>query len=401
MAELTDMDCDDLKIKDGDHVILIRGDIKSTCRVVKSKKVYFKHKKFFLNNAIGCYYGSTFKISGSHLQVMPNALVLEENNGEDNVESNDNRDINDDGKSQKLSTEEIESLKGKGLSGEEIVDTIIENSQTFKNKNEYSKIKYIKKKNQKYSDQVKIVKPTSWRLVEMYHSQGSLKILGLRMDSLALMLTMCNVFPGGKYIVVDGCLGLVTGSVLERLGGLGKLVNVYFNSPPQYPVLPLYNFTDQHIQCLSWINIDVAIKSELELTNGEKKISNSGDLIEAEEEGTLKQARRKQRLLQKMEASDILKQRNMDGLIIASKHHPLNVLRALLPLLESSRRFVVFCPYQQPLIECWSKLKEDGNILVMNVSDNFFRPYQVLPNRTHPMITGSGCGGYILSGIKV
>lgn len=33
--------------------------------------------------------------------------------------------------------------------------------------------------------------------------------------------------------------------------------------------------------------------------------------------------------------------------------------------------------------------------------DNWLREYQVLPNRTHPLVNMSGTGGYLLSGVKV
>ena len=41
----------------------------------------------------------------------------------------------------------------------------------------------------------------------------------LRIDSLAQMLTHGNIRAGMTVAVVDTCMGLVTGAVLERLGG--------------------------------------------------------------------------------------------------------------------------------------------------------------------------------------
>lgn len=39
------------------------------------------------------------------------------------------------------------------------------------------------------------------------------------MDSLSQMLSMGNVHPGGKYLVVDDASGIVVTAVIERLGG--------------------------------------------------------------------------------------------------------------------------------------------------------------------------------------
>jgi hypothetical protein len=44
----------------------------------------------------------------------------------------------------------------------------------------------------------------------------------------------------------------------------------------------------------------------------------------------------------------------------------------------------------------------DGEHAVQLVlCDNWLREYQVLPNRTHPLVNMSCSGGYLLSGIKV
>lgn len=52
----------------------------------------------------------------------------------------DNREIEDDGHSQKLSTEEIINLRDSGMSAYDIVGTLVENSKTFHNKTEYSQV---------------------------------------------------------------------------------------------------------------------------------------------------------------------------------------------------------------------------------------------------------------------
>lgn len=49
----------------------------------------------------------------------------------------------------------------------------------------------------------------------------------LRMDTLAQMLTMGNVRANSTVLVVDSCLGLVTGAVLERLGGQYKFLQQF------------------------------------------------------------------------------------------------------------------------------------------------------------------------------
>lgn len=67
----------------------------------------------------------------------------------DNDVTQDNRDIQDDTTSQKLSRDDIMSLRQEGVEGETIIQEIVDNSATFKDRTEYSKAKYIKKKKKK------------------------------------------------------------------------------------------------------------------------------------------------------------------------------------------------------------------------------------------------------------
>jgi tRNA (adenine-N(1)-)-methyltransferase non-catalytic subunit len=45
------------------------------------------------------------------------------------------------------------------------------------------------------------------------------RILGMRIDTLSQMMSLGNVRPGGRYIVVDEASGVVVSALLERLGG--------------------------------------------------------------------------------------------------------------------------------------------------------------------------------------
>jgi tRNA (adenine-N(1)-)-methyltransferase non-catalytic subunit len=41
----------------------------------------------------------------------------------------------------------------------------------------------------------------------------------MRIDTLSQMMSLGNVRPGGRYIVVDEASGVVVSALLERLGG--------------------------------------------------------------------------------------------------------------------------------------------------------------------------------------
>ena len=49
-----------------------------------------------------------------------------------------------------MTHEEIEALKKQGLKGGDLINKLIENSDTFNKRTKYSQEKYLKKKKQKY-----------------------------------------------------------------------------------------------------------------------------------------------------------------------------------------------------------------------------------------------------------
>uniref|UniRef100_A0A8D0GRJ5 tRNA (adenine(58)-N(1))-methyltransferase non-catalytic subunit TRM6 n=1 Tax=Sphenodon punctatus TaxID=8508 RepID=A0A8D0GRJ5_SPHPU len=88
-------------------------------------------------------------------------------------------------------------------------------------------------------------------------------------------------------------------------------------------------------------------------------------------------------------------------LIVASRFHPAPLLVSLLEFVAPSRPFVAYCQYKEPLLECYTKLREKGGVVNLKLSETWLRNYQVLPERSHPKLMMSGGGGYLLSGITV
>lgn len=123
--------------------------------------------------------------------------------------------------------------------------------------------------------------------------------------------------------------------------------------------------------------------------------------------------------------------RQCDSLIIATKYDPTPTLLRMLPYLAPSCPFVVYHEFLEPLLETFRTLQnyhvpgkqttsegDDGkdaatanvktpmmlrrNIAVnLRLTDTWFREYQVLDGRTHPTMTMSQNGGYILMGTKL
>ena len=112
------------------------------------------------------------------------------------------------------------------------------------------------------------------------------------------------------------------------------------------------------------------------------------------------------------------------GIIIASFMDPVTVLHHTVPLLRGGAQVVVYSPAIEPLeklIDCYSKLRRAAYMNTTNPevpSEEFpvnpllllaptvysarARPWQVLPGRTHPKMTGrGGAEGYVFTATRV
>uniref|UniRef100_A0A3B4B8T8 tRNA (adenine(58)-N(1))-methyltransferase non-catalytic subunit TRM6 n=1 Tax=Periophthalmus magnuspinnatus TaxID=409849 RepID=A0A3B4B8T8_9GOBI len=411
------------RMKEGDYVVLKRGDIFKAAQIVAKKKVIFEKQWFFLDNAVGHLYNSTFEIHSGQLQLKKTS---DTGGSADSKEAAgvDNRNIVDDGKSQKLTRDDIEMLKEKGLKGQEIIQQLIDNSSTFKDKTEYAQDKYIKKKKKKYENSVTLLKPSCRILAMMYHGREPGKICHLRYDTLAQMLTLANIHAGSKVVVFETCAGLVLGAVMERMGGFGSVVQMYPGGGPVRAGVDSFGFPAHFHHTLHEFplcRVNALLNGTLEAAGKDPGNSRAVQrnsvwrpellTLRARSQRSQRRGRRrdeqekKQRLDERRKklsaAAAVLEGRNADGLVIASRFHPCPVLMGLLPLLAPSRPFVVYSQYKEPLVECYSKLKEQGGTVNLQLTNTWLRHYQVLPNRTHPVLLMSGGGGYLLSGTTV
>uniref|UniRef100_A0A3Q1FGM9 tRNA (adenine(58)-N(1))-methyltransferase non-catalytic subunit TRM6 n=1 Tax=Acanthochromis polyacanthus TaxID=80966 RepID=A0A3Q1FGM9_9TELE len=413
---------DEYRIQQGDYVVLKRGDIFKAVQIVPKKKIIFEKQWFFLDNAVGNLYSTTFEISSGGI-LQPQKLKETGTPSDLKEAGTDNRNIVDDGKSQKLTRDDIETLKEQGLKGQEIIQQLIENSSTFRDKTEYAQDKYIKKKKKKYENTVTVLKPSCRILAMMYHGREPGKICHLRYDTLAQMLTLANIHARSKVLVFETCAGLVLGSIMERMGGYGSVIQMYpgggpvragvesFGFPAHFHDT-LHEFPICHVNALLAGDLDTTAKDPtadeklcflFEVSGTKKRHKWRPDLLvffcfyQAQERKVKLEEKRKKLAA----AAALLEGRNADGLVIASRFHPCPVLMTLLRFLAPSRPFVVYSQYKETLIECYTKLKEQGGTVNLRLSDTWLRHYQVLPNRTHPVLLMSGGGGYLLSGMTV
>lgn len=55
----------------------------------------------------------------------------------------------------------------------------------------------------------------------------------------------------------------------------------------------------------------------------------------------------------------------------------------------------------QPLVETQARLRANPNFINVSITEPWLRRYQVLPARTHPDMSTSASGGYILHAVRI
>eukprot|EP00118_Oscarella_pearsei_P000057 m.4097 g.4097 ORF g.4097 m.4097 type:complete len:412 (+) comp10212_c0_seq1:13-1248(+) len=403
-------------IAKGDSAVLKTDKGLIRCIRIDDKKVRFGKRTFFLAEAIGKPYGTTFEIKEDVLIAVktPKIDVLSEGVGEEYESGFDNRSINDDNLSQKLTRDDITLMKSQGAKPNEIIGQLVENSDTFKERTEYSQAKYIKKKQLRYEDYVTVLQPSARLVCDVCFIKNPSKTLSMRIDTLSQILTMSNVCCGSRVLLVENCQGLVTGSVLQRLGGQGKLIQFCHEAVPVRPALdafgltcgvlePLEDFPLAEVGCFDRKEEEeeeedkesvAAEPKEVateEVSSSSRKRKAGFDVTERSEKKKIKKERLEM-------TRQFIKDTQMDSLIIASKFQPWPIVEGLITHLAPSRPFVVYSQYKELLVECFVKLREKGMAVALQLSESLFRHYQVLPQRTRPMMNLKGTGGYLLTG---
>jgi tRNA (adenine58-N1)-methyltransferase non-catalytic subunit len=102
------------------------------------------------------------------------------------------------------------------MTGGELIKTIIENSESWNKRTKFSQEKYLRKKMQKYAVTFEVKKPTALEICEAYTQNQPNRILGLRSDTLGLMMQMANINAESRVLLIDKTRGLMAGALIEK-----------------------------------------------------------------------------------------------------------------------------------------------------------------------------------------
>lgn len=442
-------------VEEGDQVVFHREGWSRVFQIRKKRQVYLDKTKLDVDALIGQPYGSTFEVDRGKLVKVEESAAKEFLFGETSSDPGvDNRNLLDLDSNQRMSKEDIMKMKDEGITGQKIIEELVENSETFKMKTEFSQAKYLKKKKKKHIPMFTVMRPTP-RLVMDIFSKDPAKICYLRPDSLSQLLSYSNVMYGSRVAVVDTCQGLVLSCLLQRVGEAGKIIQMIPNSTNAvnrqvmdylgYPkfVENVYSFPFDELAsltnekdmktCEETVGDEVCATGEgvnaaqvtPEKLEDEAVANGDGSTVAEESEvmdeetldshmhedsdavaktevgekrvlGPIREKQRQQREKRQRQAGEILREK-LDSLVLACKYNPTPILKEMLSFLHPSSSVVVYCQHLEPLVECYTHVKENHAGLQLKLSETWFREYQILPQRTHPKINMSGTGGYLFT----
>lgn len=328
-----------------------------------------------------------------------------------------NEHIYDDNDSQGLTSLDIADLKASGVAGTKLVDLVAQRSASFAKRTVYSQEKFRRKKAEKHLTVFVPRAPTAHQLASATFDKrppvSDRPASSLRADSLAQTLTLGEIRSGGRYLVVDGTNGLLTGAVLERMGLDGRLLLIHdADSPPAHAILKDMNLppeaTEDVLRVLNWAQVepswtlpDLPLEPEGGLpTDPRSNTTPQGGRINSRDIRKFKRRKSMFNILE--DTRQDLFSGNFDALVIATaEYDPFPIIQCLTPYLAGSANIVVHTPFLQPLIETHARMRVCHEYIAVNVHEPWLRRYQVLPGRTHPEMSTSATGGYLLHALRV
>jgi len=345
-------------------------------------------------------YGAALRVNEAGVWARARRGALETSDETEVTEvAEDNRHIAMDSNAQKLSTHDISELREK-CSGEEVVAAIASASTTFASRTKFSQEKFIARKRQKHVREVVALPPTAFELCEAYMQSGKQVICGLRFDYLSSLLCQANVQSGGRYLVLDCAAGLVTGAISQRLAGSGRVFRFWGKGYGSDKVFDEMDLGEAGKKVVTRLPLDlVTCADPLE----HEWLRASGNA--APETRAVGVSREDRMQFRHAAVRDLLS--GVEGVIVVAGedegHVSAEVLSSCMKYLAPGGRVVVYGPQLQPLATRQGEMRRSGDFVLVHMTQLFTREYQVLPQRTHPVMKQESrlIEGFLLAATKV
>jgi tRNA (adenine-N(1)-)-methyltransferase non-catalytic subunit len=284
-----------------------------------------------------------------------------------------------------------------------------------------------KKKAKKYIQVGTVRRPTAATVCEAYFASAPAKTSYLRADALALLLALANVGAHARVLVVEGCGGLVTAAVAERLGGIcgsGGSCGVASAWPggagarrPGLDMWRHFNFTPEQRAAIRFAPLHELLAERRRQQQEQQQAAAPAEQQpyhqqqqqqQQQEEGKPMQTDAAPAAASAAEPAMQVEQQEQQAaghaspsasaaaappqppppplqppfnccILASSSVNPLALVRHVLPLLAPSASLAVFCPWQQPLVEALDALRGQGEVAGVALHESWWREMQVSP----------------------
>ncbi|KAJ2003480.1 tRNA (adenine(58)-N(1))-methyltransferase non-catalytic subunit trm6 [Coemansia thaxteri] len=173
----------------------------------------------------------------------------------------------------------------------------------------------------------------------------------------------------------------------------GQVLGIHDGDVSNYDVIRYMNFspaTKSRLQSLSWSKLHHNVEP---FTEHLPENASADDMAGRE--------RRMRGHAKLSETLDNLRRGEFDALVVSTNYNAKSVVEKLIPYLGGSRMLVIYDQSKEALLEAFDWLRKSQSFLNVQLTESWLREYQVLPGRTHPTMTTSGGGGFILSAIHL
>eukprot|EP00002_Diphylleia_rotans_P017905 TRINITY_DN3473_c0_g2_i5.p1 TRINITY_DN3473_c0_g2~~TRINITY_DN3473_c0_g2_i5.p1 ORF type:complete len:175 (-),score=46.40 TRINITY_DN3473_c0_g2_i5:154-678(-) len=149
----------------------------SSLDVVPGKTFRFGRRPSKVDGLVGLCFGKSYEVLNEGARFQATELPEAESTLAEDAGDGTNQFIVDDNQSQKLTPEDIQRMKDEGTSGAKIIQALVENSASFQSRTEFSREKYIRRKQKKYLNIVTILRPSIQLIQQVYFTKNPSRIL--------------------------------------------------------------------------------------------------------------------------------------------------------------------------------------------------------------------------------
>lgn len=330
------------------------------------------------------------------------------------VSSESNRNLIDRGHDvQKLSTEDIELLKQKSVTSQEIISQMIKSHDSFDKKTVFSQEKYLQRKQRKFDKIFTINYLSGSALLQYLIDKNDIqRVMDISEETMGMILNLANIRSNGTYLCMDETGGLLVYFIMERMFGngtgsvdpnMGKIVILHENEHVNLDLLKFSNYSEdfinKHIVTIPLLDFFEPLTKE--------EIESRVTPLPKEEVYELKASKKNsyyRKLRWQRTQLELLKYINevqYDGMILGTTLHLPDLVKRLGDHIHGSRPIVCYSQFKEVLLELSHSLYDDLRFLAPTILETRCRPYQTIRGKLHPVMTMRGGGGYIMTCTKV